>query len=149
VGAALISVRPARVGDHQRLRELTFESKAHWGYDRDFVGRWAEGLTFEDGGERWVAELDGGIVAWAALVPPTDGVAVLDDLWVDPTWLGHGLGRRLFQLAAERARELHAERLEWGAEPNAVGFYEKLGGRKIRDHLTEWGRTVPWMGLDL
>jgi GNAT superfamily N-acetyltransferase len=142
-------LRPAVPDDYERVRELTFESKAHWGYDRDFVRRWAEGLGFEGDEERWVAELDGAIVAWAALVPPVDGVAVLDDLWVDPAAMGRGLGSRLFRLAADRARGLGAERLEWGAEPNAVGFYEKLGGRKVRDHVTEWGRVAPWMGLEL
>jgi GNAT superfamily N-acetyltransferase len=142
-------VRPVEPADHDRLRELTLDSKAHWGYDRDFVRRWAEGLTFVGEQERWVAEVEGEIVAWASLIPPADGVAVLDDLWVDPAWIGRGVGGRLFQLAADRARELGAERLEWGAEPNAVGFYEKLGGRKLRDHVTEWGRVAPWMGLEL
>ena len=142
-------LRAAAPGDYERLRELTSESKAHWGYDPEFVRRWASGLGFDNGYERWVAEQDGVVVAWAALVPPVDGVAVLDDLWVDPAWIGHRLGSRLFRLAADRARELGAERLEWGAEPNAVGFYEKVGGRKLRDHVTEWGRVAPWMGLDL
>jgi len=142
-------LRPAAPDDFERVRELTLESKAHWGYDRDFVRRWADGLGFENGEERWVAEVGGEIVAWAGLVPPADGVAVLDDLWVDPAWMGRGLGARLFRLSIDRARELGAERLEWGAEPNAVGFYEKLGGRRLRDHVTEWGRTAPWMGLDL
>jgi N-acetylglutamate synthase-like GNAT family acetyltransferase len=149
VGSAVVTVRAAEPEDHDRLRELTFESKAHWDYERDFVRRWADALSFETDRERWAAELDGEVVAWAALVPPADGVAVLDDLWVDPAWMGRGLGSRLFRLAAVRARELGAERLEWGAEPNALGFYEKLGGRKLRDHVTEWGRVVPWMGLDL
>ena len=142
-------LRPAAPDDFERVRELTFESKAHWGYDRDFVRRWADGLGFDGDEERWVAEVDGEIVAWAALVPPRDGVAVLDDLWVDPAWMARGLGSRLFRVAADRARELDAKRLEWGAEPNALGFYEKLGGRKLRDHVTEWGRVAPWMGLDL
>jgi GNAT superfamily N-acetyltransferase len=142
-------LRPAVPDDYERVRELTFESKAYWGYDREFVRRWADGLGFDGDEERWVAELDGAIVAWAALVPPVEGVALLDDLWVDPTAMGLGLGSRLFRLVAGRARELGAERLEWGAEPNAVGFYEKLGGRKLRDHVTEWGRVAPWMGLEL
>ena len=142
-------LRPAVPDDYERLRELTFESKAHWDYDREFVRRWADALSFETERERWVAQLNGEIVAWATLVPPADGVVVLDDLWVDPAWMGRGLGSRLFRLAADRARELGAERLEWGAEPNAVGFYEKLGGRKLRDHVSEWGRVLPWMGLDL
>jgi GNAT superfamily N-acetyltransferase len=142
-------LRPAVPEDYERVRELTCDSKAHWGYDRDFVRSWAEGLSFESDRERWVAECDGVVVAWAAIVPPAGGVVVLDDLWVDPAWIGRGLGGRLFRRAVDRARELGAVRLEWGAEPNAVGFYEKLGGRKLRDHVTEWGRVAPWMGLDL
>jgi GNAT superfamily N-acetyltransferase len=142
-------LRPAVPDDYERVRKLTLESKAHWGYDREFVRRWAQGLSFESDRERWVAELAREVVAWAALVPPVEGVAVLDDLWVDPAWIGRGLGSKLFRLAAERARELGAARLEWGAEPNAVGFYEKLGGRTLRDHVTEWGRVAPWMGLEL
>lgn len=149
MGSAVVTVRAVEQADHDRLRELTFESKAYWDYERDFVRRWADALSFETDRERWLAEFDGEIVAWMALAPPVDGVVVLDDLWVDPSSMGQGLGSRLFRLAADRAREFGAVRLEWGAEPNAVGFYEKLGGRKLRDHLTEWGRTVPWMGLDL
>ena len=149
MGSAVVSVRAPQPADHERLRELTVESKAHWGYDRDFVRGWAEGLSFETAYERWVVEADGEIAAWVALVPPQDGVAVLDDLWVDPAWMKRGLGSLLFGVVADRARELGAARLEWGAEPNAVGFYEKLGGRKLRDHITEWGRIAPWMGLEL
>jgi hypothetical protein len=63
------------------LRELTFESKAYWGYDRDFVRGWADGLSFERDQERWVVELDDEIVAWAGLMPPAGGVAVLDLEW--------------------------------------------------------------------
>ena len=149
MGSAVVTVRAARAADEERLRELTFESKAHWGYDRDFVRSWADGLAFPGDRDRWVAELDGEIVAWAALVPPAGGGAVLEDLWVDPAARGDGLGTQLFGVAAGRARELGANRLEWGAEPNAVGFYEKLGGHKLRDHVSAWGRITPWMGLDL
>ena len=149
MGSPVIAVRPAETADHERLRELTFESKAHWGYDRDLVRRWADGLVFDGGEERWVAEAEGELVAWAGLVPPADGVAVLDDLWVDPAWMRRGLGARLFRLAADRARELGAERLEWGAEPHALGFYEKLGGHFVRTHVTEWGREGPWYGMAL
>jgi GNAT superfamily N-acetyltransferase len=147
--AVVVTIRAVQPADRERLRELTFESKAHWGYDRDFVRQWAQGLDFESEQERWVAEVDGEIVAWAGLVLPADGTAVLDDLWVDPAWLKRGLGSRLFRLAADRARELGADHLEWGAEPNALGFYEKMGGRFVRAHVTEWGREGQWWGMVL
>jgi N-acetylglutamate synthase-like GNAT family acetyltransferase len=149
VGSAVVTVRAAQPSDSERLRELTFESKSHWGYDHDLVRAWTDGLDFESEQERWVAEAEDELVAWAGLVPPVEGVAVLDHLWVRPPWIGQGVGARLFGLAADRARELGAERLELGAEPNAAGFYEKVGARTLRDHVTEWGRLAPWMGLDL
>src|SRR5207247_10253115 len=57
----------------------------------------------------------------------------LDDLWVEPKWIGTRIGSRLFRHAAGRGEQLGASRMEWEAEPNAIGFYEKLGGRYVRD----------------
>jgi N-acetylglutamate synthase-like GNAT family acetyltransferase len=144
-----VSVRRAEPADLDRLREVAFAAKAHWGYDPDIVRRWADGLTLGPASERWVAEVDGAVVAWAALIPPEEGVCVLDDLWVEPEWIGQGIGRRLFEVAAGRARELGASSLGWEAEPNAVGFYEKVGGSHVCERVSEWGRVVPWMGLEL
>jgi len=142
-------IRPADGADLERVRAVALDSKAHWGYDRDAVRRWAEGLAFDSERERWVVEDDGAVVAWAALVAPEHGACVLDHLWVDPASMRRGIGTRLFRSIEERAQALGARSLEWEAEPNAVGFYEKLGGRRLRDQVTAWGRTVPWMGLDL
>lgn len=142
-------IRPVRPDDLDRLRELTYASKAHWGYDRERVRAWVDDeLDWSQLEGRWVAERDGEVVAWVGL-SPGDGVCVLDDLWVDSPELGGGLGSRLFGFAVERARELGAHSLEWEADPNAVGFYERMGGRKLRDSTSEWGRVLPWMGIDL
>ena len=50
--------------------------------------------------------------------------------------------------SAEHARQLGAGGLEWEAEPNALGFYEKMGARYLRDSTSEWGRTLSVMGID-
>jgi tRNA (cmo5U34)-methyltransferase len=40
--------------------------------------------------------------------------------------------------------------VEWQAEPNSVGFYEKVGGRYLRyGEPTSWARVLPIVGLDL
>ena len=141
-------LRAVVTADHERLRELAFESKAQLEYDRDVVRRWADELRFGDNHERWVVEVGAEIVGWASLSPPKNGVAVLPAIWVDPAWAGQGIGTQLFTHVASRARELGARRLEWGAEPTAVGFYESVGGRFLHEHVSQWGRA-PWMGLDL
>jgi len=30
-----------------------------------------------------------------------------------------------------------------------VGFYERMGGRRLRETTSEWGRPLTVMGLDL
>jgi GNAT superfamily N-acetyltransferase len=133
------------VFDAARLREIAYAAKAHWGYDERLVREWADSIDVDDG--RIVLVEDD--VAWASLVPRGE-VCVLEDLWVEPAAMGRGVGTKLFRRAAERARELGATRLEWGAEPNAIGFYEKMGARYLRDgEPSEWGRILPVMGVDL
>jgi hypothetical protein len=39
----------------------------------------------------------------------------------------------LFRHVVERVKQSGAARIEWEAEPNALGFYEKMGGRYLRD----------------
>jgi GNAT superfamily N-acetyltransferase len=146
-------IRDARETDFERLRQIAIDSKAHWGYDRKLVEDWAEGGEFEPERLRrrlvYVAEADGAPVAWASLIPRGE-VGWLEDLWVEPAWIGRGLGRLLFEHVKERARELGATRLEWEAEPNARGFYERMGGSYVRDsEVTEWGRVLDVFGLEL
>ena len=61
-------------------------------------------------------------------------------------------GARLEEIAvgAKGFWGLGAKRLEWEAEPNAIGFYEKMGGRYVREsEQTEWGRRLSVMGVEL
>ena len=132
------------MSDTERLREIAYRAKAHWGYDPQRVRAWADAIDVEDGRVLLVED-----DAWASLVPQSD-VCVLEDLWVDPAAMGRGLGRRLFERACTRARELGASRLEWEAEPNAIGFYERMGARTLRQsEPSEWGRILDMMGVDL
>jgi GNAT superfamily N-acetyltransferase len=150
---ARVIVRAGTEQDFDRLREIAVDAKAHWGYDRARVEEWARGGDFEPESLRarevCVAEADGEPVGWAALIPRGE-VGWLEDLWVDPPWIGRGVGRLLFEHVAGRARELGARRLEWEAEPNATGFYERMGGRYLREsEVTEWGRVLDVLGVEL
>ena len=150
MGAA---VRAGREEDFVRLREIAVDAKAHWGYDRARVEEWAVGGDFEPESLRarlvFVADAGGAPIGWASLIPRGE-VGWLEDLWVEPAWIGRGVGRLLFEHAADRARELGARRLEWEAEPNATGFYEHMGGAYVRDsEVSEWGRVLDVLGVEL
>ena len=94
-------------------------------------------------------EIDGAVAGWSALQYRGE-LAWLEDLWVDPQYMGRGFGKTLFLAAVARAAAVGARRLEWEADPDAVGFYERMGGRYARDsELTELGRVLPIMALEL
>jgi GNAT superfamily N-acetyltransferase len=143
-------IRPARLDEQGRLREIAEASKGHWGYEPDLVRSWARSIRFTAvGQETYVAEAGGTVVAWAAIDPKGD-VIWLADLWVEPAWMGRGVGSLLFGHCLERARQLGGRSMEWEAEPNSVGFYERVGARYLRDgEPSEWGRVLPVMGIDL
>jgi GNAT superfamily N-acetyltransferase len=150
---APVHIRQPVPQEGERLREIAIAAKSHWGYDLDRVKDWAAQGDFSPDGLRkkeiFVAEVEGRAVGWAALIPRGD-VCWLDDLWIEPQWMGTGTGSRLFRRAAERAKELGTTRMEWEAEPNAIGFYERMGGRYLRDaEPSIWARILPVMGVDL
>jgi GNAT superfamily N-acetyltransferase len=145
-----VRIRPARPSEEGRLREIAAAAKGHWGYDPVLVRRWASSIDFSAAAqETYVATAAGRAVAWAAIDPRGD-VIWLADLWVEPAWMGKGVGTLLYRRCAGRARELGGRTMEWEAEPNSVGFYERVGGRYLRDgEPGEWGRVLPVMGVDL
>jgi GNAT superfamily N-acetyltransferase len=149
----VIRIRQAEPAEGERLREIAIAAKEHWGYGPERVRAWAAQGDFSPEGLRakdfYVAVSDGRAIAFASLMAKEERW-VLDDLWVEPGWIGKGVGSRLFRFAAERAAEAGARRLEWEAEPHAVGFYERMGARYLRDsEPSEWGRINPIMGIEL
>ncbi len=60
-----------------------------------------------------------------------------------------GSEQALFRHAADQARAAGARALRWEAEPNAVGFYERMGAETVGTVTSEWGRTLPVMQVEL
>ena len=146
-------IRSARPDEGERLREIAAAAKGHWGYDAALVRTWAASLDLSPGrlsaAHAVVADADGRAVGWAEVLAPTDGVCVLEHLWVEPARIRTGIGSQLFRHAAGHARDLGATAMEWEAEPNALGFYARMGGRPLRTATSEWGRELSIMGISL
>ena len=139
-------------GVRQTLRTIAAASKSFWGHQPERVQQWAEALEpFAGGGrEVYLATVDDLVVAWMSVTAPSGGICVLDGLWVHPEWIRkRGIGSLLFKKAEERSRILGGSVLELEAEPNSLGFYEKMGAVRVRDQIGDWGRTLPVMSLRL
>jgi GNAT superfamily N-acetyltransferase len=146
-------IRRAHPDEGERLREITAAAKGFWGYDAGRVRAWAASLDLAPqrlaAAHAFVAEADGGPIGWAELLPPAGGVCVLEHLWVDPAWMRRGAGSALFRRAAEHAAGGGATAMEWEAEPNALPFYARMGGRPVRTTTSEWGRELTVMAVPL
>ena len=73
-------------------------------------------------------------------------------LWVHPERIGHGLGRQLVKHAVQAARTSGAPSLTVESDPNAEGFYQRIGFQHIGWVQADVGgtpRRLPIMQLDL
>jgi ribosomal protein S18 acetylase RimI-like enzyme len=147
-------IRRARPDEAERLSELARRSKASWGYDEGFMRRAAVELTITadaiSSQEVWVLEDQGGAILGFHRVIPGDP-AVLEDLWVEPEAMGAGYGRRLWEHAADVAGQRGATAMELDADPNALGFYERMGAVRVgvTPSTVVAGRELPRMRLSL
>ena len=70
------------------------------------------------------------------------GRCELDDLFVEPDSMGLGIGRQLIDDVASRAADAGADHVHVIANPNALGFYERVGFRVTGEASTRFGRGL-------
>jgi predicted N-acetyltransferase YhbS len=147
-------IRPARPDEAEMLTDLSLRSKAFWVYDAAFLARCRAVMTVKarniESQPHYVAELDGRIAGFYGLEPETEGVG-LDYLFVETDLVGRGVGRALWRHAVDTARGLGHQALIVVSDPNAEGFYLKMGCRRIgtRPSELENGRQLPLLRLAL
>jgi len=149
-----IAIRPARAEEAAPLTDLSLRSKAVWGYDAAFLARCRAAMTVKVEAiltrPHYVAEIDGAVVGFYGFEPEDDGIG-LDYLFVAPEAIGGGVGRALWAHAVETARALGHENLIVVSDPNAEGFYRRMGARPIgaRPSDLEPGRLLPLLRYPL
>ena len=86
--------------DH--LTRIAIASKAHWGYDQEFMERFAAVIAITPDyvrqNEVWILEEAGKSAGFYALIRRGE-MGELDHLWLLPQHIGKGLGRLLFDNA--------------------------------------------------
>ncbi|MGY0004619.1 GNAT family N-acetyltransferase [Micromonospora sp. I033] len=148
-----VRIRPARPEEAAELTELALRSKAHWGYDAEFLARCRAELTLTptDVADRpvAVAERDGRPVGLAVLGGNLPEVE-LEMLFVDPPAIGTGAGRALFDHAVATARAAGARAVWIEADPGAEPFYRHVGAAPAGTSVSpSTGRELPRLRYDL
>lgn len=152
--AASIHIRPASLDEAELLTDLSLKANAVWGYDADFLARCRAAMAVKatniESRPHYVDEIGGRIAGFYGFEPETDGIG-LDYLFVEPDLIGRGVGRTLWQHAVATARHLGHSALIVVSDPNAEGFYLKMGCQRVgsRPSELETSRQLPLLRLDL
>ncbi len=127
-----ITIRLALHNEAKALSSLCWRSKAHWGYDAQFMELSREALTVAPdwiaAGQVIVAE-QGGIVAGVAALAADENRYELAVFFVEPAMMGRGVGAKLYTAIIDLARRKNVDHLHILADPNAASFYEKMGAK--------------------
>ena len=138
-----LSIRLARPDDQTMLEALQWRASLGNPGDRDALLEHPDAIALPleqiAAGGVFVAERDGRVAGFAAVLPRPDGGAELDALFVEPDLWKHGIGRRLVDHIADVARLSAAGFLHVVGNPHAEGFYLACGFRVTGTVETRFG----------
>jgi N-acetylglutamate synthase-like GNAT family acetyltransferase len=150
-----IQIRRAKPDEANVLTAIAHAGKRHWGYPENWIEHWKNDLTitpeFILRHEVYVALAGEKIVGCCALVCGEEQ-AELEHMWIKPEHIGTGVGRSLFLYLKERAVNLGLPALEISSDPNAEGFYQRMGAKRtgdVRSEIEGKPRVLPRMTVEL
>jgi GNAT superfamily N-acetyltransferase len=147
-------IRRAVPDESATLTRIALEAKRYWGYPEHWIKHWESDLTvlpeFISHNQVYVAEQAGEIQGFYSLCI-NHTKAELEHLWVAPAHIGTGVGKELFLHAMENATSMSVREVQISSDPNAAGFYERMGARKVGEVDSEIDgqpRKLPRMSID-
>lgn len=150
-------IRTADPRDADKLSALALRSKAHWDYSQEFMDACREELRIDSDhiqnecASYFVADLDGHIVGYYALIRESVSACELEALFVEPAHIGTGIGRLLIEHAKKTAIELGTTQITIQGDPNAERFYLAAGATRIGDRESGSipGRYLPVFAIEI
>ena len=152
-----IRIRNAKPSEHEILTQISFAAKRYWDYPQEYFDVWKDELTISEdyikNNTVFVAEADGEPTAYYSLVEVRQEFMAgktkvekgfwLEHMFVLPQFIGKGTGRTMYEHMKEYCRSSSIDRLHIFADPNAKGFYERMGAQYAEERPSSIeGRTV-------
>ena len=126
-----VCIRRALPEEAKALTALILRAKSHWGYDQSFLEACRPMLTLKPENIEhdlvYCAEIESMVIGVSHLKRVDEVTVCLDDLFVEPAFIGQGIGGLLWRHAVERAKTMGATSLVFDADPHARPFYEHMG----------------------
>ena len=157
-------IRPATPADSDALTRISFAAKGYWQYPEAYFDIWKYELTVSTeyirANDVFVCEEEKSPKGYYAVVILKNDIEIsgitlekgtwLDHMFVDPLFIGTGIGTRLFRHLKKRCLSRKIHEIGILADPNSRGFYEKMGCTYIREYpSTIAGRTTPYLRYEV
>jgi len=138
-----IVIRPAGVSEREYLEALQTRASLSNPRDREALLAHPDAIELPvsqiEAGQVLVAEQDGTVAGFAAILRRNDGDTELDGLFVEPSRWRQGIGRRLVEHCATVARLAQSTALHVIGNPQAQGFYDRCGFECVGTAETRFG----------
>jgi ribosomal protein S18 acetylase RimI-like enzyme len=146
-------IRDARPDEALALESLQRRASAVWEEYRAQLAAHPDAITpphraIAEGRVRVAVDESGHPLGFSVVQPIEDGRCELDDLFVEPDSMRRGVGRLLVDDVGARAAAGGASYVDVIANPNALGFYSRLGFEVTGQASTRFG-DAPRMTLHL
>ena len=136
-------IRPAIPSERRTLEALQWRASLGNEGDRDALLRHPDAIDLPleqiAAGGVFVLEQDGAIAGFAAILPRDDGDTELDALFVEPSIQRRGVGRKLIDHCAEKARSKGSRALHVVGNIHAKPFYLSCGFTIVGTFDTRFG----------
>jgi len=130
----------ATIQDLGDINAIMYSSKGYWGYTQSFMDEFMDRFCVT---EKCIKELkiycvyiDDGMKGFYGFKKNEDNQDELDLFFLDPSCIGKGLGRQLWNLCLDTAKGLKIKEFIICVDPNAEEFYLKMGCSKIGTKLS-------------
>jgi GNAT superfamily N-acetyltransferase len=154
-GNKSVEIRRATPGQADILTAIAFAAKRHWVYPERWIQIWSPLLTITPEyiaqHETYVAWMDEQPAGFCAISRDGERASV-EHLWVHPEFMGKGIGAVLFNHIFSRCKELGTRAIEIESDPNAQGFYERMGAKKVGEVVGEVDgqpRVLPLLEVEI
>src|SRR5437763_11528599 len=122
-----ITLRTAIVSERKQLEALQWRASLNNPGDREALIQHPDAIELSvdqiRNGGVFVAEIDGSVIGFAAILPRDDGDSELDALFVEPSAWRQGIGRALVEHCASAAKANGAKSMHVMGNPHAEKFY--------------------------
>ncbi|PEA29678.1 GNAT family N-acetyltransferase [Bacillus toyonensis] len=127
-----MQIREAALAEADELSELALHSKATWNYSEEFILSCKADLTITEEYIKYnfvyVLEKNNMKIGFFSFLRNENA---LDFLYIHPRYKGKGYGKILWKFVIEKANELGIKRFTIDSDPNAKGYYLKMGAKLI------------------